>query len=849
MKTFFSQLWNKIKKDQETQIGLITFLAVMIIACGPLFTKLCINGHDIEYHLLRIESLKEGILMGRPFLKINVLYFGGAGYASSLFYPDFLLYIPAVLRVLGVSINASYHIFIGICILLVYLSSFYCAKKMTGSVYAASMASALMVLSPYFLGDVFIRSAVGEYTAFIFLPFVIYGIYNVLYEQMDQPWILAVGFGGVLLNHTNTMVFCLIFGAAAFVIKWKVFRKDLKVLGKLVVTAVVTMAVTAPYWLSMLEMYVSTDLAVSDSWITLEQTALQFSGIFSQTFPSLGFLLVVLAIFRALVKKNEENKDLLSYADWLLLGGAFFAILTTDLIPWERLNGYLSFVQFPWRFFIMATALLAFADAIILYLFIKNSLESSLSGSLRISCVLLLVLVASMALNFISKAEITYYDYSDDYYTYKPYTGNVIGGEWLPKAVTNRDMLIIKSDSMVGNDGSEVAFSRVKNTIEADLPVAYEYVDVPFVYYKGYEATLSGESGAVKVPVEAGANGVCRVLLNGQTGHLRVYYGGTKVQLIANIICLLTVLGLVVFLVKGRKKKLLTLSVLLISLCGCGSEVVYNEPVSYTPLAELAGKGDASAVDEALPGEAGDSEEASGEVKDEDYRSRYEQALQKQLSDPLDLAGRIIALESELSKGSENENGDAQRKDGASQGTKGTSATSQEIYEKTKEQLTNILEKSYDSVSDPDEKFFASAWLYKLTGDTSYRKTAEEFLAESVENKICDPEENQFYFYGLVGYLTTKEKTDFELSGKAMNSLFSQAIILSKTDESEIESLREDENAYERAGRDAELLLLANSISMSVDYTRAAEKYLSLAGSEESELVLYFLKSLDPEMK
>ena len=35
---------------------------------------------------------------GAPFLRVNMLFFGGEGYASSMFYPDFLLYIPAVLH-------------------------------------------------------------------------------------------------------------------------------------------------------------------------------------------------------------------------------------------------------------------------------------------------------------------------------------------------------------------------------------------------------------------------------------------------------------------------------------------------------------------------------------------------------------------------------------------------------------------------------------------------------------------------------------------------------------------------------------------------------------------------------
>lgn len=536
----------KIFKEQENKIDFFVFVVVMVIACSPLITKYCINGHDLEYHLLRIESLKEGILMGKPFLRINTLFMGNAGYASSLFYPDFILYIPAFLRVLGVGINASFHILVGVSICLTYLSVRYCVKKMTGSVYPAVMAGLLVVLSPYYLGDIYIRSAVGEYIAFMFIPFVIYGIYNTLYEDMSKPWILGIGFGGVLLTHTNTFIFCIAFGAVAFLVKWKVFKSNIKILGRLLITIVLTMAITAFYWIPVLEMLISMPLGVSSAWISLEETALQFSKIFSNDFPSLGFWLVILAFPRVLIKKNSQNKNLINYADWLLVGGALFAVLTTDIIPWKRLNGLLSFVQFPWRLFCLATVMIAIADAIILYCFIKSSLEPLMQSSMRVLTVLLLIISAAISFRFISAADITYYDYSEDYYSHKPFTANIIAGEWMPLAVSDRDKMVSDSDHMYNDCGEDIDFARVKNTVEADITEAYEYVDVPFVYYKGYSATVKDSAGSTqKLSVDGtGTNGMARVRLDGAMGQLKVKYSGTTLQWISTIVSILSVLGL-----------------------------------------------------------------------------------------------------------------------------------------------------------------------------------------------------------------------------------------------------------------------------------------------------------------
>ena len=147
------------------------FFVVIFFACSPLMTKHCINGHDVDYHLLRIESLKEGILAGKPFLKVNMLFLGGAGYASSLFYPDLLLYFPGVLRALGVSINQSYHLFVALCIILCYASTYICTKMVTKKRFSSMIGAIIMTLSQYHIDDIYTRSAVGEFTAFIFLPF------------------------------------------------------------------------------------------------------------------------------------------------------------------------------------------------------------------------------------------------------------------------------------------------------------------------------------------------------------------------------------------------------------------------------------------------------------------------------------------------------------------------------------------------------------------------------------------------------------------------------------------------------------------------------------------------------
>ncbi len=530
------------KKNENRIVWLISIIT-LLIACSPLISRYCINGHDIDYHLLRIESLKAGILMGKPFLKVNVLFFGGAGYASSMFYPDFLLYIPAILRAAGVSINASYHIFVTICFILCYYSMYYSISRMLRSKYAGLISAVLVTLCQYHMDDIYVRSAVGEYTAFIFIPLVLYGIYDLLYEGMKKPWILGTGFAGVLLCHTSSFVMCLLFAIAACLIKIKVF-KNTDIMKRLIFTAVVTAGVTCVYWLPMMEQLFDTSFYVSTPWIEPSTEAVNFASIFFNSFPSLGILVVVFCLPRVLLKKEGENRNIIEFADYLIIAGILFSLIASDLFPWERLGKYLSFIQFPWRFFIMASVLFAMADGIILYLtarkFALDKYDIPLEGTFA---VIVLIVCGIFAYGNLSVNDQGYYDYSDDYYDYKPFTANVIAGEWLPESVISKETLVRESERMTADNGELVDFTRIKNTVIADISGKYKYIDVPFIYYKGYEASIDDNGEKTRLNVSGdGNNGFVRVdMKEGLTGKLKVYYAGTMLQIISKIITLVSI--------------------------------------------------------------------------------------------------------------------------------------------------------------------------------------------------------------------------------------------------------------------------------------------------------------------
>jgi len=556
-------------RKRENQIFFSVTLITILVAISPILSRNCLVGHDSDYHLLRIEALAQQIKMGLPFLKINPTFFGGAGYASSMFYPDFLLYIPAILRVLGVSINSSYHFFIIVCVILCYFISYFCCKRMTNNRYIGILFAVILTLSSYHLDDIIVRAAVGEYTAFIFVPIVIYGIYNMCFEEMKKPWILGLGMGLVLLCHILTFVMCLIMICLMLVFNFEVFIKNPKILLKLLLTGIVTLFATGFYWLPMAEQFLTTAFYVSKSWIEPAQEAVKLTSVFGLNFPTLGIGLLLLLIPRILLFKNEEDA-VMKFSDQCIVTGIVFAIMATDIMPWKIIGRYFSMIQFPWRLYVVSTALLSFGCAVVIFritgaIFLgatdtpeKYDNEAQIINNdgliNRYGVVLALVLsmlILSAGYRFSNQSR-EYYDYGNNYFDYKPFTANVIAGEWLPLSVTDLESLVDDSEHAYDNNGNEVSFVREKNTLSFTPDGSATYVDVPFVYYKGYQAKAS--NGAQLTVDGNGKNGLCRVYTSGVKEEITVYYFGTILQYVSLAVSVIILICLIYYAYKYKIK-------------------------------------------------------------------------------------------------------------------------------------------------------------------------------------------------------------------------------------------------------------------------------------------------------
>ena len=146
----------------------------------------------------------------------------------------------------------------------------------------STIAAILYILIPYRICDLFVRAALGEVLAFIFIPFVFLGVYEFIHNQGKRWWFLAIGAIGLIFSHViSVIIMFLVCFSLLFVYSGKLWNK--KAIGNLLKTIMFVLLVTAFYLFPMIEQLVNYEFTVNTATIKFNSEAyvIPFLKIFS----------------------------------------------------------------------------------------------------------------------------------------------------------------------------------------------------------------------------------------------------------------------------------------------------------------------------------------------------------------------------------------------------------------------------------------------------------------------------------------------------------------------------------------------------------------------------------------
>src|SRR5574344_954514 len=243
----------------------LIILAVTIIISVPLFTMNLSDYNEFRIHIGRVTYIKETIEAGVFPPLLNYKNMDCFGYALNIFYGPMTTYIPIIIAYIVGSTIIAIKIVTALSVFLSGIAMYFFAQKITKNKIASIIASVLYMVAPYKLTDIYSRNAMGEYIAFVFIPIVFNGLYEVVENGNNKKnYLIILGAIGLILSHTITTIYTSIFALAYILINFKkVCNKGF--LKNIIVDILIIISVSAFYIIPLLECKVSAKYAIYDN--------------------------------------------------------------------------------------------------------------------------------------------------------------------------------------------------------------------------------------------------------------------------------------------------------------------------------------------------------------------------------------------------------------------------------------------------------------------------------------------------------------------------------------------------------------------------------------------------------
>lgn len=538
----------------------------VLVASLPLLGNGLIDGADLDWHLARIDGIRDALTTGQFPARISPYEYNGYGMLQTM-YPNGFLYFPALLRLLGVSALTAYKTLIVLINIATGLAVYYTVNLIgKGSklcrdeerkgadklAWCGAVAAALYCLMPYRLINIYSRGALGEVLAMVFLPLLFLALFHLLIGDQKKWYWLSIAVTGMIQTHIISFMLCILICIGVCVIWFKRFFSDGRYLcaGK---AALLTAALNAVYLVPFLYFYLgkftgAEEIKSVSGYLEVNELFLTgYDGFAVPMFGTVG-LACAIFIFMGFLYYDRGKNELYRFFQTLAVFGAAGLLLATELTPYKQLlkltpyRVIMESLQFPWRLLGITAA----AAALLTGCFLAADKKLyQFRCSLAIG---LLAVAVTAAIPCVSEPTIYLMDEitRDSYRDYVP--TNAVAAE---TDISDTTLRLSDEGAVSLTDyrraGRDITFTY---TSDADG----QYVDIPVFYYPGCFAAKDGSGRALSM--EESPEGRIRLHLNQAVEPLsvRVSYQDAPMFVIALWISIVTALFVVIRLVYKRKK-------------------------------------------------------------------------------------------------------------------------------------------------------------------------------------------------------------------------------------------------------------------------------------------------------
>lgn len=572
---------NRIKSNKNT---ILLIAVITLFASYPLLNDYLFESSDMKFHLRRIDGIKEALLTDHQFpVRMLSNCMSGYGYPVSIFYADFFLYFPALLCMLGMPLQTAFKIYI-ICFHgFTAALSFYCFGKIFKNRLVGAAGAFLYTLAPYRISTLYMRAALGEFTAMTFLPLILYGLWIIYTSDTSEKsyknkWLpLTLGLSGIIQCHILSCEITAILIIIACILLWKhTFRRPRfillckTVLGTLFLNAwflvpFLTYMFTGKYYINNPEAAYLPKGSVQASGLTGTQIFSLFpyyrtdaEGIADNAgFLILGaaFLLVLIAFFTLLFYKGnifpEQKKACFVFGFFTLLsiwfGSCYFPYSSLQKLhpAFDMLIGNL---QFPYRFLTAISLFVVFLFCIVLYFLLSENKNIGYG----FCCIILLAALLEhghMIESFIASSP-RFHAWNAES-AEAPRMGR---NDYLPMNTNWEELSAEDAQPVCSPDMTLSYFEKIgtTSTLTFDCTKGNGYLEIPSLYYTGYTAEVSDYTGNVSL-VPGSNHKIGIVFETPGSGSLTVRFTEPWYWRMAEVISLLTLLTVIACIIVTKR--------------------------------------------------------------------------------------------------------------------------------------------------------------------------------------------------------------------------------------------------------------------------------------------------------
>ena len=531
----FMLVYTVIRRHDGIGKYAIILTALFILCSLPLTGPYLKDGHDLQFHLARIEGMVAAIRDGQIPVRIPYLWNNGYGYATSVFYSELFLLFPAVLRIIGMTVQGAYKVYVFLMNASACIISFICFNRILKDCRASIVGTEAYVLSPYRICCIYVRAAVGEYSAMTFLPLVIYGMYELyqdnykkrekLMEVFSHSLPLILGVSAIIECHLLTCVIIMIY--IIIVAGLKIKKTLTKTVLKRIFASVAGVLILNLWFIVPMMNYSDSKYEVNtlnrlgdfaangvhpwQLFMVFPKGAGFSYGIPSElynnnemSFSIGGGIIIALVVWAYITLAHYKNEGMIFIiGKYSLTIGLFFMLLSLTWFPWDsiqQLGGIVALltqsIQFPCRFLGLATVLLSlFCGCVVLVIEEHYSQFYMLIISIMLAFV---VISASYEIDCIDREGSWIYYVSDN--EVNTNTNEIATGEYFP---VGYDKHMFSDKEFYSGEGVEIT-EKIQNSGTITLGCSNDgikasYVDVPLLYYKGYNAIVSGSNEELQI--------------------------------------------------------------------------------------------------------------------------------------------------------------------------------------------------------------------------------------------------------------------------------------------------------------------------------------------------------------